>query len=68
MLESSKKHLKEAGKAYGPHGLFAVKAGVLLVYAGLASIIHGLIPALFPFKSRDIVRDLAEKSRGDGNN
>lgn len=63
VIGSSRKHLKEAGKQYMPHGLFAVRAGFLLIWAGVTSILHGLVPAWFPFYSRDVVRDLAERSR-----
>jgi branched-subunit amino acid permease len=57
------KHLKEAGKSYMAHACFALSAGVLLVVAGVASIIHALIPALFPFYSANIVMRLADKAR-----
>lgn len=57
------KHLTESGKTYLEHGRFAFKAGVLLLWAGVASIVHGLLPNLFPFVSRDIVLRLAEASR-----
>lgn len=63
VLARSRRHLEEAGKAYGPHGRFAVRAGFLLIWAGLTSILHGLVPAWFPFYSRDVVRSLADRSR-----
>jgi hypothetical protein len=63
MIARSRLHLKESGKEYGPHGVFALKAGFLLIYAGVTSLIHAAVPALFPFTSRDIVRDLADRSR-----
>lgn len=56
-------HLNESGKTYLEHGRFALKAGFLLLWAGIASIIHGLLPNLFPFVSRDIVLRLAEASK-----
>lgn len=65
MIQRSRNHLQEAGKTYGPHGAFAIKAGFLLFFAGFASIIHGIVPALFPFVARDIVCDLAERGRGE---
>ena len=57
-----KKHLKEANKTYLQHLVFAFKAGVLLLFAGIASIIHALIPSLFPFVSLKIVQKLSKES------
>ena len=57
------KHLKEAGKSYKDHASFALSAGVLLVVAGVTSIIHAIIPALFPFYSAKIVMRLADKAK-----
>ncbi len=65
MLEVIRKifcqHLKERNKQYWPHLIWAVYAGVLLIYAGIASIIHAVIPPLFPGTSERIVRDLARR-------
>jgi len=58
-----RKHLAESGKTYCEHAGFAIKAGGLLLWAGFASIVHGLLPNLFPFVSRDIVLRLSEASR-----
>lgn len=57
------KHLEESGKRYGEHFMFAMRAGFLLLWAGLASIVHAIIPGLFPFVSQRIVMRLAEASR-----
>jgi hypothetical protein len=56
-------HLKESGKSYGEHFMFAMRAGFLLLWAGVASIVHAFIPGLFPFVSQRIVMRLAEASR-----
>jgi hypothetical protein len=53
-----KQHLNESGKTYSKHFIFAFTAGWLLIYAGITSIIHSLIPSLFPFTSQKIVRKL----------
>ncbi len=42
-----REHLKISKVTYLQHLVWAVTAGVRLIYAGLASIIHGLIPSLF---------------------
>ena len=57
-----KKHLESSGKSYWHHLGFAFFAGLLLIYAGITSIIHAFIPALFPFTSLNIVKKLVEKS------
>jgi len=41
------KHLSEVKQPYFTHFLFAQKCGVVLIVAGLASMVHGLIPPLF---------------------
>jgi hypothetical protein len=56
------KHLKEAKKNYLQHFWFAFKAGFILIYAGMASLIHAFIPSLFPFVSLKIVKNLYEKA------
>ncbi|MEZ4573802.1 MAG: DUF6356 family protein [Vampirovibrionales bacterium] len=63
VLSASRQHLKAAGKSYVPHGTFALKAGILLFYAGFTSIVHAIVPAWYPFKARDITRALAEESQ-----
>ena len=57
-----KKHLNEAGKSYLEHFKFAFIAGFILIYAGITSIIHALIPSLFPFTSQKIVKKLLDRS------
>ncbi|MEA3059333.1 MAG: hypothetical protein QOE50_745 [Sphingomonadales bacterium] len=42
----SKAHLAEAGETYLDHLRFAAGVGLMLVAAGLACIIHGLLPGL----------------------
>jgi len=57
-----KKHLNEAGKSYFEHSKFALMADFILMYAGITSIIHALIPGLFPFTSQKIVKKLLDQS------
>lgn len=57
------KHLTESNKTYCEHFSFALKAGILLLWASITSIVHAFIPSLFAFTSRDIVMDLAEQSK-----
>ena len=43
----SKRHLTKSKETWGRHCVFAFFAGVKLIYAGIARIIHGLVPAFF---------------------
>ena len=43
----SKRHLTKSKETWGRHCVFAFFAGVKLIYSGIASIIHGLVPAFF---------------------
>ena len=43
----SKRHHTKSKETWGRHCVFAFFAGVKLIYAGIASIIHGLVPAFF---------------------
>ena len=57
------KHLAEANKTYTEHFAFAFKAGFILLWAAVTSIVHAFIPSLFAFTSQKIVMNLAEASR-----
>ena len=46
MLTQSKAHLAEAGESYVEHLRFAVGVGLMLIAAGTACILHGLVPGL----------------------
>jgi hypothetical protein len=52
------KHLEDSQETYSQHFVWAVKSGLLMIWTGLASIIHGILPPLFPFKSAKTVIDL----------
>lgn len=47
MLKSSKQHLIDSKATYLEHMTFALKAGLSLLWAGIASLIHAFIPGLF---------------------
>ena len=46
MLTRTRLHLAEARESYVEHLRFAVGVGLMLVAAGLACIVHGLLPGL----------------------
>lgn len=54
----SKAHLAEAGETYLDHLRFAAGVGLMLVAAGLACIIHGLLPALCTKRASRTVDEL----------
>jgi len=41
------KHLNESKVTYLEHLSWALISGIRLIYAGMASIIHGVLPSLF---------------------
>lgn len=55
MLKSSKKHLEESQTRYVEHLKFALYASSLLLYAGIASLIHAFVPAAYKGTSAFIV-------------
>ena len=46
MLRSSRAHLAEVGETYFEHMRFALLVGSLAIGAGLACVLHALVPAL----------------------
>jgi len=48
MLRASRKHLADAGESYFEHMRFAATVGVLAIGAGLACLLHALIPCVCP--------------------
>lgn len=46
MLESSREHLAEAGETYFEHMSFALVVGAMTVGAGLACIVHAIVPSM----------------------
>lgn len=61
MIKQSKIHLEKSQETYGNHFIWAKIAGLRLIWAGIASIIHGIIPALFPGTAAKTVIDLYHK-------
>ena len=58
-----KNHIRLSGKSYIAHTLFSVWAGLALVLAGAISIVHGVIPGLFPYTAEQIIKKLLEQSQ-----
>ena len=60
-MNGIKQHLISSKTTYFEHNKFALYAGVLLLYAGFASIVHALLPNLFPSTAARIVAKLYNK-------
>jgi hypothetical protein len=55
-IKKSLDHLDDSNKNYKSHLYGAIKNGLLLIIAGLISIIHGLFPFLFKgFSAKTII-------------
>lgn len=52
------KHLEKSKVNYVQHFCWAMIAGLRLIYAGLASIIHGFFPSLFDGTPAKVVIDI----------
>lgn len=77
MWQCSKDHLTEAGETYAQHLRFAMLVGVIAMGAGLACVIHALVPGLCQrtcsrtvghlqqlFRSRDQWREVQRQASG----
>jgi hypothetical protein len=56
-------HIKKSKKTYLGHTGFAFYAGIILIVTGIISIIHSVIPNLFPFYPERIIAWLLEKNQ-----
>lgn len=61
MIKAIRAHLKEANKSYFSHTRFAIVAGFDLILTGIISIIHGIIPTLFPFYAEKKIDEYHKK-------
>jgi hypothetical protein len=52
------RHPREVGESYGEHLVHAGSFGLTLIGAGLACIVHGLLPFLFVNTGSDTIRRL----------
>lgn len=58
MFDNSRKHLDKSKEHYTSHAVWAWLAGFRLIWAGIASIIHGIVPGWFPGTAAKTVIDL----------
>jgi len=55
------KHPATVGETYGEHLISALGFGTRMVVAGLACMVHGLLPAVFVTRGSDTVRSLYDR-------
>lgn len=58
MLQASRAHLAEVGESYFEHMRFALVVGALAAGAGLACVLHAIVPALCQTTCSRTVRSL----------
>jgi hypothetical protein len=52
------KHLNQSQTTYWAHFAWAIVAGLRLIWAGIASLIHAIHPSLFPGTAAHTVIDM----------
>ena len=57
-IAQSRAHLASVGEDYFEHMRFAATVGSLMVAAGLACLLHALLPAVFPDRASRTIRRL----------
>jgi len=66
LLRSFTEHPASVGETYGEHCRVASGVGVRLLGAGLACLVHGLLPWLFATTASRTVSDLHARFRNRG--
>ncbi len=56
-----RKHLKEINETYFEHMRFAHRSGFRMMLAGMACIIHGLLPNIFVTTASDTLKSVTEE-------
>ncbi len=61
-------HPASVGETYPQHFMFASRFGLKLIGAGLAAMVHGLLPCVFERTASSVIKELYPKvaNRGDG--
>lgn len=60
MISRSRTHLQDAGESYRQHFRFAATFGLLAIAAGVAALLHALVPGLCTGSASRIVRHLGQ--------
>jgi len=64
LLDAFTRHPAAVGETYGAHLAFAAGTGGRMVLAGLACMVHGLLPFLFVRTGSRTIIDLHERISG----
>lgn len=68
MLDKCQEHLEGVRESYFQHLYFAVCFGLQLAGAGLAAVLHGILPAIFQTTGSETVYRLNDKLRARQSN
>ncbi len=60
MISQSREHLRQAGEGYWQHFRFATTFGLLAMAAGIAALIHAIVPGMCTSTASRIVRHLGQ--------
>ena len=60
-------HPSSVGESYAGHACFAGLTGLRMVAAGMACVVHALLPFLFVRTASDCIRDLHQHMKHRGN-
>jgi len=60
MIGQSRAHLRAAGESYWQHFRFATTFGLLAIAAGIAAMLHALVPGMCTSTASRIVRHLGQ--------
>ncbi|PLR18931.1 hypothetical protein SGCZBJ_25195 [Caulobacter zeae] len=66
MLELFTRHPKQVGETYGEHFAMAWSFGLPMVAAGLACLVHGILPFAFERTGSNCVKTLHARMKGRG--
>lgn len=55
------KHLKEINETYFEHMRFAQRCGFRMIVAGIACVVHSIIPDIFVTTASDTLKNLTEE-------
>jgi len=66
LLSAFNRHPESIGESYGEHALFAGQFGFTLVLAGLAALVHAILPFAFEKTAGNMVIRLHDKIANRG--
>ena len=66
LINAFVRHPNSVGESYAEHAAFAGRFGAMLMLAGLAALVHALLPFAFERTASGIVKQLHERHNGRG--